>query len=460
MKKNARNTRKNEENQLENFKSYLEQNFDPELLDEMARETGFVKRSSPIGAFNFLTCLMFNEQEQKDTSLLNMKFDFSEQHDCDISKVAIHKRFNNNAVEFMKAVLSHHMAYKFEPDSELTTKFNSISIKDSSKFRIPEALSEHYPSYKGIGKNQALMNLQYEYDLSTGDWKRFDITKATRNDQEDSKTTLDNIEENDLLLRDLGYVTMTYLKGVIEKNAYYANRLPTHINVYLKNEQKIKQLDWNTVDKKMRKRGVEQMELDVFLGKEQMLPTRLIIQTVPEKVYQERIKKVSKHAKSKGVQVSNEYKIKARYNLFITNTSQEQLSAQEIEKVYRLRWQIELVFKTWKSHVKIDKTKKVKKERFECHLIAKIIWIVLNWKLFQIANFMIKSKNIGNGCSIMKFFKQAVKFTSSLRTLVLNGGDVNNWVNYYFKPLVPHLLIEQKKGKKTHCQIYSELLLC
>jgi len=460
LRKNGLKTRKKEEKQLENFKNHLEQTFDPELLEKIARETGFVKRSSQIGAFNFLTCLMFNEQEQKDTSLLNMKLDFLEQHDCDISKVAIHKRFNADAVEFMKAVLSHHMAHKFEPDRELTEKFNSISIKDSSKFRIPKSLSKDYPSYQGIGKEQALMNLQYEFDLSSGNWKRFDITKATLNDQEDSKTTLDNIKENDLLLRDLGYVTMTYLKGVIKKNAYYVNRLPTHFNVYLKDEDKIKQLNWNSIDKKMRKRGIYQRELDVFLGKKQMLPSRLIIQAVPEKVYQERIKKVAKHAKSKGAQVSDEYKIKARYNLFITNTSQEQLSTKEIEKVYRLRWQIELVFKTWKSHVKIHKTKKVKKERFECHLIAKIIWIILNWKLFQIANLMIRSKNIENGCSIMKFFKQAVKLTSSLRTLVLNGGDVNNWVNYYFKPIVPHLLIEQKKGKKTHCQIYSELLLC
>lgn len=460
MRKNGLNSRKNEEKQVQKFKNYLEKNFSSHHVEQIARETGFVKRSGKVGAFDFLTCLMFNEQEQKDTSLLNLKLDFLEHHDCHISREAIHKRFTPESVEFMKEILSRHIVQRLEPELELTSQFNSISIKDSSKFAIPGSLSEHYPSFQGIGKKQALMNFQYEFDLVTGNWKKFDITKATRNDQEDSKSTLDNIGEGDLLLRDLGYVTTTYLKGVTQRNAYYINRLPTSLNVYFFNNGELKQLSWAEIDRKMRQNEIDHLELDVFLGKKEMLPSRLIIKPVPEHVYQERIKKTSKHAKSKGAQVTDEYKIKAHYNLFITNTKQEQLSTQDIEKVYRLRWQIELVFKAWKSHVKIHKTKKVKKERFECQLIAKMIWIVLNWRLFQIADQMIKTSNNKTGCSVIKFFKQAIKFTDSLRNLILTNGNIHYWFQSYFNPLIPYLIIERKKGKNTHCQLFSEILLC
>jgi hypothetical protein len=403
---------------------------------------------------------MFNEQEQKDTSLLNMQLEFLEQYDCDISREGIHKRFNQQAVNYMQTILSRHMVQRFEVDSQLKSKFKSVSIKDSSKFSIPKSLSEHYPSYNGIGKDQALMNLQYEYDLLTGNWKRFDITQATRNDQEDSKMTVDNIQENELLLRDLGYVTMTYLQEVTKRKAYYVNRLPTNINVYHMVDGEIKKLNWIDLHNKIQKNRIDQMELNVFLGNKQMLPSRLIIKPVSEQVYQQRIRKVSKHAKSKGVQVSKKYKIKARYNMFITNTTQEQLSPEEIEDVYRLRWQIELVFKTWKSHIKIHKTKKVKKERFECHLIAKMIWIILNWRLFQIANSMIKARETKAGCSIAKFFKQAMRFMGSLKHVIVHNENVYHWFTNIFVPIVPNLVIEKKNGKKTHCQIYADTLLC
>ena len=47
---------------------------------------------------------------------------------------------------------------------------------------------------------------------------------------------------------------------------------------------------------------------------------------------------------------------------------------------------MELVFKVWKSLCKIDKLKKVKIERFECMLLAGLIWIIANWSIFQVLN--------------------------------------------------------------------------
>lgn len=400
---------------------------------------------------------MFNDQDQKETSLLNLKLDFLEHFDCNISRVAIHKRFNANAFEFMKAVLLQQFSRRIMLEPKILTEFTEITIKDSTKFSIPRNLYNDYPGYNGFHPGLALMNLQYEFDLISGNWKKFDITKATRNDQEDSKSTLESIDQGALLLRDLGYITMTYLKGVVTRNAYYLNRLPTSISVFQEEGHEFKKLEWTELDKTMKKGKLESMELSVFLGKEDLLPARLIIEPVPDKVYQERLKKASKQAKSKGCQLSKEYKIKCRYNLFITNTLKSQLNTSEIKKVYRLRWQVELIFKTWKSNLRIHVCKKVKKERFECQLIAKIIWIVLNWRLFQIANQIIKSQKRELGCSVIKFFKQAKKFSSDLKKLIIHHLPAKVWIQNRFIPLIPNLLIEQKKGKQTHCQIFEQI---
>lgn len=83
-----------------------------------------------------------------------------------------------------------------------------------------------------------------------------------------------------------------------------------------------------------------------------------------------------------GSGLSDEYKARCMFNIFITNTGGGTLKAADIIQLYRLRWQIELVFKSWKSLLGIHKVKAVKKERMECQLIGRFIWILLNWKVF------------------------------------------------------------------------------
>ena len=459
LRKNALKSTLQAEKELKKIKNYLTENLNPENLEKIARDTGFIARSSKIDAFKFLTCLLFNEQSQKDTSLLNLKADFLKHYDCDITRVALHKRFNTSAVEFMKTILSEHIAQRFDPGNDLKAKFNSIRIKDSSKFSIPKSLSTDYPGYNGFHPGLALMNIQYEFDLLSGDWKYFELTKATRNDQHDSKTTLDNINSGDLSLRDLGYITMSYLKGVIARQAYFVNRLPTSLNVYYADKEELEEFGWKKIHNQMTRGKLSQLELNVLLGKKEQLPVRLIIVPVPDDVYQKRIKNASKHAKSKGVQLSDDYKIKSRYNLFITNATPQQISTNEVANIYGLRWQIELIFKTWKSNLKIHMTKKVKKERFECQLIAKIIWVVINWRLFQIANHILKKRREGRGCSVHKFYKEAQKFSVYIKDFVILKKPIDRWFHDKFYPLIGELVIEQKKGKTTHCQIVSESLI-
>ena len=94
------------------------------------------------------------------------------------------------------------------------------------------------------------------------------------------------------------------------------------------------------------------------------------------------------------------------------------MSADKIRTTYYLRWQIELVFKTRKSFFRIDKVKKVRKERLEFQLLANLMWILVNWRFFQVANWYIKT--IDKGVSVLKFFKKCLKYAESLREVVQN----------------------------------------
>ena len=47
-------------------------------------------------------------------------------------------------------------------------------------------------------------------------------------------------------------------------------------------------------------------------------------------------------------------------NVYITNTSLEEVPTNYVHSLYSLRWQIEILFKTWKSFFGIDECKNIK----------------------------------------------------------------------------------------------------
>jgi len=428
----------------------------------LARKHNFIKRSRKITASAFVKTLVFNQEDHKHLSLLDLKCDFFEHADCHVSQEAIHKRFTPESASFLKDLFSQLLSSNITFNGNSVLKpcfFNSIYIKDSTKFKLPLSYHGSYPAYGSFNKTSALMNIQYEFDILSGNWHSLELTKATRNDQTDSKETIENIKRGSLNIRDLGYVTTTYLKGVQKKDAYYLNRLPK-IGVYQMIDGEYKAIDWQALDKKIIKGRFEYLELEVYLGEKEKLKTRMILSPVPQSVANERVRKANKGGKrTNGYQLSKDYKTKACYNIFITNVPKKILSAQEVVEAYKLRWQVELIFKTWKSNLNIHKVKPVKKERMECQLIAKLIWILLNSKLLQIANRAIKENYPHMGCSPVKFYKRAKKFSQTLMCTIENAQTFVCWYRTAIIPIIPNLIIEKRLTKETHNQILNKLFM-
>ncbi len=401
---------------------------------------------------------MFSEIGQNQQSLLDLKQDFYQHLNCDISRTAIHKRFNINTVSFLKELLFHqlslHLFDNCEKQDDLKV-FKRINIKDSTKFILPKALSSSYPGFGGFNKTSGLMNIQYEYDIKSGNWLSLELTKATRNDQQDSKETINDIQQGDLIVRDLGYVTFTFMKAAIKNHAFFLNRLPKNMCVFERVENNFTEINWNKIDKVIK--GQNQLDITVYIGRKEKLPVRLYVEKVPKQVYEQRIRKANKSGKSNNHRLSKEYKTRCKYNLFITNASQEILPTNLIADIYKLRWQIEIIFKTWKSVLSIHKTKKMNKERFESQLLAKMLWILLNWKLLQVANKYIQTNKSDKGCSYIKFFKQMKKYSFEIRQIILCNIELKIWLIERFLSLIPDCLIEVKKGKKSLYQRYNNV---
>ncbi len=435
----------------------IEKNFSPEMINAIAKRTGFVKRSRKLAAPDFVNTLMFSSCNQATTSLPDMTADLSQQFSVDISKEGLHKKFSAEGVCFLKELLKIQLSQQvsLQEHTDLKKHFTAINIKDSSKFSLPDIYNGDYPGFGNFSKTNGLMNLQYEYDLVSGKWIVLELTSVKRNDQQDSKQTIESLKQGELYVRDLGYITPTYLKAVVEKEAYFLNRLPPQANMYTCEN---KPMDWKQVARKLKKTGMQALDMDVLIYQRELLKCRLVIEMVTDDEYRNRLRQAERSAKKHGVGLSKDHKLRCRYNAFITNVDREILPIEKIRKTYYLRWQIELVFKTWKSFFEINKVKKVKKERMECQLLAKLLWVLLNWRFFQSCNHYVQEHAPEKGVSLLKFFKRCISFSNSLRLVVLNRTALSKWLRHVFLPLIDNTLCEAPAGKRTHYQTLNSFV--
>ncbi|MBA4056879.1 MAG: hypothetical protein C0490_19350, partial [Marivirga sp.] len=366
--------------------------------------------------------------------------------------------FNDFSVAFMRDLLKNQLSQQLLSieKREVYRHFNRIRVKDSTRYSVPKEYASIYKGQGGIG-TAAQISIQYEYDLLTGKPIVLELTSACRNDQQDSKETLNNIEKDDLLIRDLAYTSQNYIQHVTSIKAYYLNRLNPKWKIHDKHGALI---DLSKINKRLNKYSLPLLEIDAFIeiGKKQ-LPTRLIVSKVDHRTYNKRLDKAQIAAGSKGYQLSNRFKTCAALNLFITNIPKQWLKAKEVRAAYSLRWQIELTFKVWKSQAGINKIKTMKIQRYQCQLLARLLWILLHWKMLGIIQDLLlkNGKNKDYKCSIWKFYKVAFRLSNLLRQILSTRKRSTFWITELIKKAERKYFTETK-NKKLSTQNVLHLL--
>ncbi len=66
------------------------------------------------------------------------------------------------------------------------------------------------------------------------------------------------------------------------------------------------------------------------------------------------------------------------YHWYVTSLEAESFPAEEVGQIYRLRWQIELLFKEWKSICRIDRLSSEKEEIVLCFIYASLCAALLS----------------------------------------------------------------------------------
>ena len=142
-------------------------------------------------------------------------------------------------------------------------------------------------------------------------------------------------------------------------------------------------------------------------------------------------------------------------NLFITIVGKKMLLPDQVYSLYRIRWQIELIFKTWKSVLKIDQVRKMKADRFKCYLLSKMLWILMSWDFCLLFNEEVRQRtnsflSVYKCFSIIKMQALVIKdLLWSCREKILSG--LREMIQMFSK----YGLKENRKGRTNLIELLN-----
>ncbi len=79
-----------------------------------------------------------------------------------------------------------------------------------------------------------------------------------------------------------------------------------------------------------------------------------------------------------------------QFSFYVTNVSVDLLPASVVGTVHRLRWQIELIFKQWKSLLRIHVLRGRRRERIECLVYGRLLAILMIQPVAACASWMAR----------------------------------------------------------------------
>lgn len=443
--------------------------FSHELVDRIARDTGFIARKGKIDAGTFLSFNSFLNEDICEKSLATLSARLLSHYNISVSPQALNERFNDSAVEYMKEFFTELML-KQNKVIDNKYQFKKIVITDSTIFSTSERFSSEFKGVSKIAKSS--VKIQLQYDLLSGNFICCEPMSGSINDATYLNKMEKNIESGELRLADLGYYKVGYLNNIDKENAFYISKIKSTTPIYKKNPtpQKTK---WGRILKHSEYIKLDILDLikplaygetievkDIYIGSKKELKTRLIITKLDEDDKNKRNLKQEKCLKRDKRKVNERNSAWTGLNAYITNISEDSLSKEQIHEIYSLRWQIEIMFKVWKSIFKITNTKnnkKIKIQRFKCFLYGRLISILFSNGIVHSAKDIIRDENINNSkkeISELKAFNQVREFFADLRIKIFGGElGVSILLNSIVAALRRFATKSIRKGNKSVSEI-------
>lgn len=255
--------------------------------------------------------------------------------------------------------------------------FSQVLICDSSWIELSSKLKDIFPGFGG-SSSESHCKIQLAYDVVNNQISSIGLTEGVLNDSTYAVHFLNVIKQGALLLADLGYSSARFFHKLNEKGAYFISRLKSDFKIF--DVKTLREINLLKLLKQV-KRGCFEVEILIGINQKVSTKCRLIGLKAPKDVARKRRLRIKTRHDGRTSTPKDITLQLCDWTLFITNIPDKMLHAEKIHTLYRLRWQIELIFKQFKSTLQIDQINTSNKHRVRCEIYGKLIAAIIVTKI-------------------------------------------------------------------------------
>jgi hypothetical protein len=343
-----------------------------ELAIEVASSCNVIKRVRKFTAETLAQTFLFaflQNPKASDEELAQMAGALG----VHVTTQAVEQRYSPELVEFLRLLFERSVKFGVKSQVSLAPileRFTDTLLLDSTVISLPPELAEQFPGCGGShGGGQAAVKIQMQLSLKTG---AFDAVNIEAGRDNDMKTPLQQqrLPAGALRITDLGYFNTAVFQRYQDEDTFWLSRLLYGTNVYDVDGNQIDLLKWldshgTLVDQRVR------------IGAEHRVACRIIARRVPPEVAARRRQKLIAAHRKKGRTPSAARLAWCDWMILVTNIPEELLTSDEAYVLYRSRWQVELLFKRWKSQGLVDHLAGSTTDRQMARMWARLLAVVV-----------------------------------------------------------------------------------
>lgn len=352
------------------FARQLKNIFCESKLNQVGKSMGYAHRERKITPGKLVIATIKAFSCSKVETIADVQRCFNSMFNCDVAYKPFHNQLSKPKFSaFMREVTNSvfeqilRQIYSFDGQDGLS-EFESVYIQDGTSFSLKDTLRQIFPG-RFTKVSPAAVELHVTYDLCHEN--PVHITLTADKESERAELPKPNQLTHSLILADCGYPSFEYFKELQLHQGSYLMKMQKKINPFI--------IDRRKKDIK-RYTGLPLKQAKENLSKKKAYDFDVVFRDDKSNTKHRLIVKWNKQQKE--------------FVNLITNLPRERYTSERVMDVYRLRWQVELLFKEWKSYANLHAFDTSKESIAEGFIWAAIIAALIKRYMAHTTQFLKK----------------------------------------------------------------------
>jgi hypothetical protein len=345
-----------------------------EVANRIGRESGFIQRERKLSGASFVQALVFGWLAKGNSTMEELS-QSAANVGVQVSRQGLDERFSEAAATFLRQMVEESVKMVIRGQavsSGLLERFNGVYVEDSTVIELPAVLESVW-----AGCNHSALKISVRWELQWGGLEMVQLQPGREHDQRAALHSQPSAA-GALHLRDLGYFDLETLQAQAEAGSYWIMRYKVGTGLFTAQAHPLDLL------KQLARVSTQPADWSVQVGEHIQLACRLLARRVDPETLQQRQKELKDWQHKHQQQASPTKWALLAWDIYLTNVPVDWLSTPEVFEVAHLRWQIELLFKLWKSQNLLDNWRTTNPWRILCEVYAKLIAVIIqHWLILM-----------------------------------------------------------------------------